>query len=209
MTNLASGALPLLHLAEENIDAIAKEVSYAEEHWTRQGFHRQHAEMLIARTRLDLYRGRPSTAWERIDKVWPKAVGSGAFDDPVIYAECWMARARAAISEAAHTGERSAIKQAVAAIKGIRKSSWAWTDPWADLLEAGLKRLRNGDPIKLLERAQEGFEEHDMGLGAHLARRAIGRVTGSRGASDADRWMAGQGIRDPERFAAVLSPGLQ
>ena len=64
----------------------------------------------------------------------------------------------------------------------------------------------------LLASAEAGLAGADMALHAAVARRRRGGSMGGEAGRDlvaaADAWMRAQGIRNPERMAAMLAPGL-
>ena len=88
-----------------------------------------------------------------------------------------------------------------------------WGDPLAQLLLAGIAGVRGevDRAVGRLEAAEAGLTAADMALHAAVARRRRGQLLGGdtgRGlVSEADAWMAKQGIKSPERFAAMLAPG--
>jgi hypothetical protein len=98
------------------------------------------------------------------------------------------------------------------AARAIEKERMAWASPLAGLLLAGVEDLR-GDAdraIALYARAAREPDDADMSLYANATRRRQGELTGgSEGQALVDasvKWMFGEGIRDPARFAAMLVP---
>ena len=89
--------------------------------------------------------------------------------------------------------------------------------PWgkrAGETPAGRRRRRSrrdGRGGALLEAAEKELDAADMALHATVARRRRGELAGGDDGraliEAADAWMAGQGIRNPERMAAMLAPG--
>ena len=65
--------------------------------------------------------------------------------------------------------------------------------------------------VPLLESAETGLAAAEMALHAAAARRRrgelIGGETGRALVCAAEAWMAGQGIKSPERMTAMLAPG--
>ena len=89
----------------------------------------------------------------------------------------------------------------------------AWTDPLAGLVRGQVAAVR-GDHSRaagLLAAAVARFDAADMALHAAVVRRYMARLSGGVGrmlVEEADAWLTGQGIRNPERLAAMLAPAL-
>jgi eukaryotic-like serine/threonine-protein kinase len=86
-----------------------------------------------------------------------------------------------------------------------------WGDAIAELLRASLcfQRARREEACRRLEALAPRFDGLDMGLYAASVRRRLGEVRGdARLVEEADRWMAGQKIRNPARMAGVFVPGF-
>lgn len=116
---------------------------------------------------------------------------------------------------AADAGDRAALTRSIQRdIAAIAGEGMAWSDPLARLLRAGLAARRRDDDAALadLEAALAGFKGADMALHAALAERALAaRIGGDAGAERvgaADAWLRSQGVRDPDRLARALAPGL-
>lgn len=197
---VAGDALPWVRMVEDDPDTAVAELEAAMEPWSRQSFTLPHAWALLARARLDLYRGRPSYAWERLAEEWRALTRSGTLMEPVLRQEAWLLRG--AVAVAVPGGEL--LSEAVAAIRQVRGEGVAWAQPWAALLEAAVARSRGKDPSGALEEAARGFQGGGMLLGAILANRATQDDDGV-----ASRWLRERGVRDPERFFDALAPGLR
>jgi hypothetical protein len=94
----------------------------------------------------------------------------------------------------------------------MQREGLPWADATARLLLAGLAAARGDrtDAAPLWEEAAGRLEAVDMALYAWAARRRLGELQGADGAAliaQADAWMAGQGIRNPARMAAMIAPG--
>jgi hypothetical protein len=129
------------------------------------------------------------------------------------------ARAALAAAEAARPnggffGGRSGLLRAAARqARGIEKARMPWSDPLAALLRAGAANLRGrpDDAAWLLTGAEAGLEQAGMRMYA-AARRQRGRLLGGDEGQglmqQADAFMTGEGVREPDRIAAVLVPGF-
>jgi hypothetical protein len=125
------------------------------------------------------------------------------------------ARRRLAMAAQATGGsERSELLRGVDAhADAIVKEKTRWGSPLAFLLRAGAAATRGEHEraLPLLESAEAGLSAADMALHAVVCRRRRGELLGGDAGRElvaaADAWMAGQGIRRPERMAAMLAPG--
>ena len=115
---------------------------------------------------------------------------------------------------AACAGDRKLLKVVHSTLRRLEKQTHPWAKPFAQLIRAGLAS-QGGDRARAIDQlvaAAAGFDALGMALYAAASRRRrgqlIGPPDGTRFTTDADEWMAGQGIQQPERFADVLIPGL-
>jgi hypothetical protein len=97
--------------------------------------------------------------------------------------------------------------------ESIERGAAGWGLPLASLLRAGVASA-GGDrdsTLFYLRSAESGFRAHDMGLFAATARIRIGNLIGGEAGKttleNASTWMEAQGIRNPARMTAMLSPG--
>jgi hypothetical protein len=83
------------------------------------------------------------------------------------------------------------------------------------LLLAGAAALRgeNDRSVQALRDAARLFDETNLALFAAVARLRLGALLGGKeGASlvaEADEWMLAEGVRRPERIAAMMAPGFR
>jgi hypothetical protein len=127
-------------------------------------------------------------------------------------------RARRRLAMAAHTTDAAERDELLRGAEGhasaILRERTHWGDPLALLLRASVAATRGetARALPLLESAEVGLTVAEMALHAAAARRRRGELVGGetgRGlVAAADAWMAGQGIKNPERMAAMLAPGL-
>jgi hypothetical protein len=124
-------------------------------------------------------------------------------------------RARCALAMAG-AGYDAPRMRAIAAheVKRINRENMPWSSPFAEVLQATIasQEGRVESAAARLEGAIEGFESADMHLYAAVCRRRLGAlVGGDTGAAlrdRAERWMAGQDIRDPNAMTRLASPGF-
>ena len=90
----------------------------------------------------------------------------------------------------------------------------SWSKPYATLLRAAVAQQRTEDEkaTRLLSEAVQIFERAEMRLYAAAARRRLGeKLGGERGQQlilEADAWMTGQKIKNPEALVRMLAPGF-
>jgi tetratricopeptide (TPR) repeat protein len=210
--NLRIGFANMRWLAADDPASARRDVSDAMSEWSKQGVHMEHFYELYALTNIDLYEGRGDDALARFDQRWPALQRSflpWRIQSIRIYCR-WM-HGRAALASGSAQGAREAVRDA----RRIEREAMPWSDPLAKLLRAGAA-ARDGHSARAIELARAaavGFEAVDMRLHAASARRMLGGLLGGdegRAQSEqADAWMASQGIKCPEKMAAVLAPGFK
>jgi len=127
-----------------------------------------------------------------------------------VRADAWFARARAALARA--KGSRAPgpdLAEAERIARRLAKENMPWIDVLAGIVRAGVARLR-GDAktsTDLLQRTLVEAEAADMAMHAAAIRRQLGLLAGNAGrglVEQADAGLTSQGVRAPERFAAML-----
>ncbi len=196
--------------ARENLrDAIAQ--------WSHKGFQSQHFFAMMAETEIALSLGEGGPARTLLTENWRSLERSRLLGLQVFRVE-WrhlLARsALAAVVEGAQTESTPKLLQsAEREAQRIEREGAPWAPPLAALVRAGAAASRGEakTAIRWLVTAETGFEASDMALQSAVARRRRGELLGGDEGqvlvADADAWMAGQGIKKPECFAAMLAPG--
>ncbi len=174
---------------------------------------------LTGRVEIALYRGDGPAAWQAVEEAW--ALAGRASLQKIQYDEvqALQLRCRAALAVAVTLAPESAAYRKLHRrmrkdLRRIEAHRLAWGDPLAQLLRAGLATLRQArEPaLEHLAAAEAGFESADMELYAAVSRRRRGQLLGAASGAgfitQADRWMTGQGIRNPLAMAGVLAPGI-
>ena len=190
--------------------------------WTTDGYHVQHFNALLSEVQADLYEGRPGAAVPRIEAVWPALTRSLLMRIQLVRTEAHQLRARAALATLAATlassgtpPGRDDIRAIEREIAALAAEKMPWIDPLADLLRAGLLRVRGrpGAAIAPLRAAIAALRAQDMSLHAAVAERQLGLLVGgdegTRLRAGAESWMAAQTVRDPAAIARVFAPGLE
>ncbi len=204
-THLATGLPNLAWVAKDDVDGARAVLAASMGRWSQRGFHLQHYNDLLAEVHLDLYCGSVDRALTNVERMWPQLERSMLLRVQQIRIEAAHLRARAELL----AGAFPAVERAA---RSIEKERVQWGIPLARLLLAGCEdhQGRAGDAIALYARAARELDEADMNLYAAAARQRQGELTGGREGQalvDASvKWMIGEGIRDPARFAAMLVP---
>ncbi|HTS65716.1 MAG TPA: protein kinase [Candidatus Acidoferrales bacterium] len=204
-------------LAADDPEAARREVGEAIARWPGGEFYVQHWWSLIANVEIALYAGQGEAAWELISKEWPRLKRSLLMRVQYIRIESLYHRGAAALAVAAAAPDArrrsNLLKSALADARGIARERMPWSDPLAQLLEAGVAAIR-GDRERagaLLLSAESGFDRADMRLYSAAARRCRGALMkdakGRELLEAADAWMMNQKIRNPARMTAMLTPG--
>jgi eukaryotic-like serine/threonine-protein kinase len=210
VTSLRIGRTNILWLVRDDPARAANEVERAMEQWSHSTIHLQHFHADAARTQTDLYAGRADRAHERMVSRWNDFKRAYFFRIQSIYIEALMLRAKAGIARGG-----VALSDAARCIRRIRGENMHWSNPIADLLEAGLKSARGveRDVRELLRRAERAFDDASMRVWAAVARFRLGeRIGGEEGeqlTSDALELLRAQGVRAPEKFVELYAPGFR
>lgn len=214
-TNLSIGMPAFTWLADDDPERAARESSDAMARWPA-GVLAEHFCAQVGDSYVDLYAGRPRAVLTRLDPV-ATAMSSGSV--PVVQraqADLLLLRARAlvgvALDPATPPGERADALERARIDRGFvaAMDTSGWTVPLATSL-AGMLAAAEGEVVHARESfaaAAHGFELAGMRLHAAAATLALGALTpgAASGASEAQRWMSEQGVRDPRRMAAMLMP---
>ena len=202
-------------LALDDPDRARREATEALERWSRQGFHRQHNNALIAHVNTDLYNGDAAAARGRVEAAWPILSRTLILRVQVFRVESRYLRARAALAVAAATSRDvyELLRFSEARAAEIAREKMPWSDPFVPLVRGAAAAIRRDTTAAaaLLRTAAAGFEAADMAVYAAVSRRRLGQLLkgsdGSRLVTDADAFMTSRGVRRPDRVADVLAPG--
>ena len=215
ITNLRTSVSPYLFLAQDEPGRALRDLEQAIHGWSSAGFHVQHYHGLIAAAHVQLYLGDVAAAWELIDGHWRDLKRSQLMRIQPILISALELRARCALAQAdPDTREgRVFFDRAHADIMAIEKEKAPYGEALALKLQAmdALARNRPEEASALHFQAEIAFQSCDMDLHAMVARRCRGRLDGRPGVEHlegAEKWMLGQGIVNPARYAAMLVPNM-
>jgi serine/threonine protein kinase len=215
-TNLRIGELNFVHLVRDDVAAARRAAGEAMRAWSRQGFHHQHWDNLLAEGTTDLYEGKAAQAYERVQRTWKPLERSLLLMIQLTRVEAVHLRGRAALALAvAKTGSERArlLAEAAAQARRLRRERLAWATPLAALLDGGVARARgrDGDAQTFLCEAVAGFASSEMSAWAAGTQLLLGRMVGGDGGktlvAEAEALLRAQLVIDPWRLAATLAPG--
>ena len=201
-------------LAADDPDRARDEVIAAMTTWPRKGFHLQHYSSLVALAQIELYTGDYEVAWKHIEGQVKPLEKSMLLRIQGLRIEAKYLRARLALASAAGSERERRLRIAESLAKSIARENMPWSNPLANLIQAGLAK-RHGDDSQaaiLVSQAVEGFEAADMKLYAATARRRLGEILGGDNGRElirqADDWMSRQQIKNPAAVANLMAPGF-
>jgi serine/threonine protein kinase len=205
------------HLAADEPAGAREEVRKGIEGWSHEGFQLEHYWTLLSEADIAMYEG--GTLARRLFRTqWPALARSLLLRVQYSLIEALDRRARSALSAAADVAaaDRAALlREAERDARRIERERTPWGNALALLVRAGVAVAR-GDvdaALTLLTSAEPALLALDMALHAASARRHRGQLLGGEEGHglvmEADRWMAGQRIRNPARMAVLLCPGVR
>ncbi len=207
--NLGSFVGPLVRLVDDDVAGARQVLQSSVERWSPPGFHLQNVTALMADTYIDLYAGDFEAAWERWRRRWADVLGSHFLYVQVLRVFVHELHARTALAMASRSAQpKPLLRAAEAGARRIERERLPWALPLAQRLRAGLATVR-GDratAAELLEQAAAGFEVAELRVFAMATRRRLADFRGAGLAAGADAWLAAQGVRNPARLAAALTP---
>ncbi|WP_437532454.1 protein kinase [Sorangium sp. So ce726] len=215
------GLTYIVPLAADRPDAARDEVLGAMARWPRRSFDHLDCLETLALGRIDLYAGAPLAALRRIQDRWRKIAWSFLPRFQYYRVLIHHLRASAALEAAARDGVgdarlgRALLRRAARDARRLSREGAPWVAPMAMSLRAAIAAQRGqaASALSLLAAAAAAFDERGMALFAACARRRRGQLLGGdEGRSlvqAADAWMAGQGVRNPARMAAIFAPGFR
>jgi serine/threonine protein kinase/tetratricopeptide (TPR) repeat protein len=206
--------LNLIWLAAEDPDKARAEVIEALKSWPHEGFHLQHYVSLHALAQIELYTGDVEVAYKHVEGQWAELESSMLLRTPAVRVEAMQLRARTALATSGGGRDKGKLRLAEKTARRIEKVKMTWSKPFAILIRATIAHQRGyaAKANSLLAEAVKGFEAAEMLLHAAAARRRLGeKLRDERGAqlvAEADAWMAGQKIKNPEAMTRMLAPGF-
>jgi serine/threonine protein kinase/tetratricopeptide (TPR) repeat protein len=214
LANLRTEPLAMLRLAHDDMRVADDELRLVESDIPKTRFTVQSWYHLLCRVQLELYRDDPQKALAWIERQWRALRGSLLLHVHLVYLVAWDLRGRASVACAAKL-QGTERKQRLAAVETIAKrlgrQGYGVSDGFAAQLRTGVLTLRGqrDEAARSAEEAQRAFEGASMKLHAAASRWSQGVLLGNAARIDEARAVfEGEHVRRPERFVAMLAPGV-
>ena len=210
--NLRLGFTNLVWLAADDVDEARRQVESGMASWSRRSFSVQHFRALVAETNVDLYAGLAPRAYERVASRWRALERSFLLRVQLVRGDAYFLRARCALAAGGDANGRARIAEATRAAARLERERMPWTAPLAHLVRACIARARGDDAAteRELRAAAARADAADMAMHAAVARYRLGAlVGGDEGralSARAAAWASAEGVRSPERLAAMVAP---
>jgi serine/threonine protein kinase len=203
--------MSIVLLAADDAENARRNVRETMAHWTRPGFIEPDYMALFAEFWIDMYVGDAAKAWDSVSAAWPRYQRSVWRFFQKVRIDMHFARAQTALALGASSERLAGVARDA---KRIRREGVLWGAALATLLQAGIANRRGDrdETIRLLTDSVRELEVVDMKLYAEAARRRLGQSQGGeegrQNVEAADRWMASQQIRRPEKMVRFLAAGF-
>jgi tetratricopeptide (TPR) repeat protein len=205
----------LAWLADDNVGEARARADEAVQHWSRHRFHLQHLNQLCAHLDIDLYAGDGAAGWRRLCESRPALEGSLLLRVQFVLIDILHSSGRCAVAAAAVAEDpRAMLRAAEGYARQLDRQRVPWASAHAFSTRAGAAMVRGdvSEARRLLSSAIVAFDNISMGVFAAAARRHLGKLLGGDEGRElitsADEWMIGQGITNPARMAAGITPGF-
>jgi tetratricopeptide (TPR) repeat protein len=200
-------------------EGARREVTDAMGQWSKKGFHLEHYYELVALTNADLYSGEAARAHRRVLDCGSALRRSllTLVQSVRIHVAAMRGRTALAHAETSEAMRGSLLASAAKDARRIERERMPWSAGCATLLRAGVANMRgrNAEALALLSSAVEQFIGADMALHAAVTRMRLSglQVRTAPRQAEANRraalaWMTAQSVKDPDRIAATIAPGL-
>jgi len=215
VTTFGVNFVPFYYLAVDDAEAAAAALSRYSGRLSRQSVDVQHYFTLRSQLWVDLYTGQGTAAWKHVTEQLPRLERSMMMN--VTYNRIAMRYLHGCSALAAAVAESDAgslLRTAESDARKLESEKLPWATAYALLLRAAVA-VRRGDTkygVSLLANAADQLQTLDMHLWAAAARRRLGALLGrEKGLSlvhEANETMLALTIRNPERMADLLAPGV-
>jgi hypothetical protein len=214
VTNLQTGPLTWLRLVQDDAEAADRQLLEAARGLPNTRFTIQSYFHLNGRAQLELYRDEPKEALAWIERQWTALRRSLLLRIGILRLIAWDLRGRVALACAAKL-QGTERKQKLGAVEDIAKrlarERYGCSDGFAAQLRSGVLALRGQrqDAARSAEEAHRAFDGTSMKLHAAASHWSQGVLLGDAArVADARAVFEGEEVRCPERFVAMLAPGV-
>lgn len=202
-------------LSKDDVGGARHALSLAWEQCRGDAFLIPHYLCMIGQGHLDIYANDAVQGLERVNTLWPGLRKSQLLRIQTARVHSLHLRARCTLGAAELSPKVGALARAAERdARRIERERSLWPRAMAQLLHAGVAATRGNaeSAVSFLDQAVRQFEDCHMALWHAVALRRKGQLVGGDAGrslvSRAGRWMAGQGIADPERMTQMLAPGF-
>lgn len=210
----------IVWLIRDDVSRARKDIEGCLAPWPEDMYQIQHYFHLKARCEQAIYAGEPKVAVDAIVAEGPRLRESGLLRVEGLREDYhWtFGRAAVAVAETVDPSNRSSfLEEARAHARGLCKAHTQVAIALGTALHAAVANLtpgtRRDEVVRLLERSVAIGEAAGAVLLAESARRWLGETMGGRRGEErratSNAWMAGQGVRNPARMAALIVPGFR
>jgi hypothetical protein len=202
-TSLRTSALHFVLLARGEPHEARRVAADAFAAWRGEGFSLLHYMHLVAQTETDLYAGAGAAAHARLEAHWSAVKSAFFLRSQLTRIWALSLRARAALAA-------GRLADAAKVASQIQDEKATWGAPLADVVRGGVASAR-GDLASArdcLRRAASRFDEVGMALHAAVARMQLAKLGRGGGEGAALAFFRDHDIREPERMAAMIAPGI-
>ena len=182
---------------------------------SKERFSLQHSDAFESLIHIYLYRSEITTAWARIESVWPLYAKSMLLRIRMTRIDLLDMRARCALALAERPGEPEVyLRRAADIAQRLEKEGQSWALAHALYIRAGIAACKEDSvrSVDYLLRSAAQYDLAEMPLRAHLLRYRLGEIVPgpeTRALHEkAEEWLKGQGIVSPARWVGMYAPGF-
>ncbi len=212
LTNLRTEFVSLVAMMADDVAWARESTSAAMREWTNEGFHVEHAWEIHVSAQIDLYEGKPDSAFSRVEGAWGALSRSLVLQIQQLLIEFLYLRGRSALSAAAKGGmRREHMKAGLRDAERLQGTGAAWAQPLGELLHASHSALRGEkqNAVRRLDAAILGFEQGKLALHAMAARYRLAELeSDAEGIARATAWFRQHHVMRPARWVDFLAPSV-
>jgi serine/threonine protein kinase len=210
--NLRTSHTNIAWLAADDPAQAERELSEAMREWAPSGYHLPNYYELYGLAQNEIYTGRGSAAWERVERDWPKMKAAFLLELQIVRIEMHFLRARAALASIVERGQVAPDLLAAAehAARAMEREGAPWGIALASLVRAGVAAVRRApDAASRYAVADQKLSDCGMSVHAAAARMRHGELVGGGGdvlVASATTVFAQEGVVSASRFSQLLAP---
>ena len=213
MTNYSAEVMAYDLLAHGEDAAAASEVDDAIRRWSDRGFHVQHLFALVAKVRIDLYRGHGALAHERIRAALPAYRRSGLNASSIARINMNQLIGLSALGAWAKEARRGGLlREAAAAARRLERDRVPYAIALATMIRGGIASRRGNRDAAVACYRTAALAFHSLKMPLHAAATEL-RLAELVPADEADGlvrrasdWFASQQVKDPVAMARMIVP---